>query len=58
MIERAGSEINPHVGTLSSYLPALWQQSEEHNMLRCAIISTLVYLEKVDFSFILLNSDK
>ncbi|CAL7948181.1 unnamed protein product [Xylocopa violacea] len=46
MIERVGSEIKPHVGTLSSYLPALWQQSEEHNMLRCAIISTLVHLEK------------
>ncbi|XP_029049109.1 importin-11 isoform X2 [Osmia bicornis bicornis] len=46
MIERVGSEINPHVGALSSYLPALWQQSEEHNMLRCAIISTLIHLEK------------
>lgn len=47
MIERVGNEINPHVGALSSYLPALWQQSEEHNMLRCAIISTLIHLEKV-----------
>lgn len=47
MIERTGSEINPHVGALSSYLPALWQESEEHDMLRCAIISTLVHLEKV-----------
>ncbi|XP_034176421.1 importin beta11 isoform X2 [Osmia lignaria lignaria] len=46
MIERVGNEINPHVGALSSYLPALWQQSEEHNMLRCAIISTLIHLEK------------
>ncbi|XP_043518206.1 importin-11 [Frieseomelitta varia] len=46
MIERTGSEINPHVGALSSYLPALWQESEEHDMLRCAIISTLVHLEK------------
>ncbi|KAG7205080.1 hypothetical protein KM043_005455 [Ampulex compressa] len=46
MIERAGSGIKPHVGALSSYLPALWQQSEGHNMLRCAIVSTLVHLEK------------
>ncbi|XP_053971959.1 importin-11 [Hylaeus volcanicus] len=46
MIERVGSEINPHVGVLSSYLPELWQQSEEHNMLRCAIISTLIHLEQ------------
>nr|XP_012153826.1 PREDICTED: importin-11 isoform X2 [Megachile rotundata] len=46
MIEHAGNELNPHIGALSSYLPTLWQQSEEHNMLRCAIISTLIYLEK------------
>lgn len=47
MIERVGSEINPYVGVLSSYLPALWQQYDEHNMLRCAIITTLIHLEKV-----------
>ncbi|XP_012268880.2 importin-11 [Athalia rosae] len=46
MIERVGCGIRPHVGALSAYLPALWQQSEEHNMLRCAIVSTLVHLEK------------
>ncbi|XP_031837056.1 importin beta11 isoform X2 [Nomia melanderi] len=46
MIERVGSEINPYVGVLSSYLPALWQQYDEHNMLRCAIITTLIHLEK------------
>ncbi|KZC04053.1 PREDICTED: importin-11 [Dufourea novaeangliae] len=46
MIERVESEINPYVGVLSSYLPALWQLSEEHNMLRCTIISTLIHLEK------------
>ncbi|XP_076243616.1 importin beta11 isoform X2 [Calliopsis andreniformis] len=46
MIERVGSEINPHVGVLSSYLPVLWQESEGHNMLRCAIISTLTHLQK------------
>lgn len=43
-IEHADTELNPHIGALSSYLPTLWQQSEEHNMLRCAIISTLIYL--------------
>ncbi|XP_026671857.1 importin-11 isoform X1 [Ceratina calcarata] len=46
MIERVGSEINPHAAALCSYLPAVWQQSEGHDMLRCAIISTLVHLEK------------
>ena len=47
MIERVGSGIKPHIRALSGYLPDLWQQSEEHNMLRCAILSTLVHLEKV-----------
>ncbi|XP_012282091.1 importin-11 [Orussus abietinus] len=46
MVERVGSGIKPHVNALSTYLPLLWQQSEEHDMLRCAIVSTLVQLEK------------
>ncbi|XP_025988131.1 importin-11 [Solenopsis invicta] len=46
IIERVGSEIKPHVGALASYLPELWQQSEIYNMLRCAIVSTLIHLEK------------
>ncbi|XP_071559337.1 importin-11 isoform X1 [Temnothorax nylanderi] len=46
IIERVGSGIKPHVGALSSYLPELWQQSEVYNMLRCAIVSTLIHLEK------------
>ncbi|XP_043468445.1 importin-11 [Leptopilina heterotoma] len=46
MIERVGSGIKPHISALSGYLPELWQQSEDHNMLRCAIVSTLVHLEK------------
>lgn len=46
IIERVGSGIKPHVGALSSYLPELWQQSEKYNMLRCAIVSTLIHLEK------------
>ncbi|XP_011635058.1 importin-11 [Pogonomyrmex barbatus] len=46
IIERVGSGIKPHVGALSSYLPELWQQSEIYNMLRCAIVSTLIHLER------------
>lgn len=52
IIERVGSGIKPHVGALSSYLPELWQQSEIYNMLRCAIVSTLIHLEKVNMQFI------
>ncbi|KAL4630065.1 importin-11 isoform X1 [Arapaima gigas] len=37
-------QIRPYVGCLVQYLPLLWKQSEEHNMLRCAILTTLVHL--------------
>lgn len=46
IIERVGLEIRPHSESLIQYLPLLWQDSEEHNMLRCAIVSTLVQLVK------------
>uniref|UniRef100_A0A8C4U435 Importin 11 n=1 Tax=Falco tinnunculus TaxID=100819 RepID=A0A8C4U435_FALTI len=37
-------QIQPYVGCLVQYLPLLWKQSEEHNMLRCAILTTLIHL--------------
>lgn len=46
MIEHVGNDIKPHIGPFSTYLPSLWQISEDHNMLRCAIISTLVHYVK------------
>lgn len=46
IIERVGLEIRPHSAVLIQYLPLLWQDSEEHNMLRCAIVATLVQLVK------------
>lgn len=39
--------IRPYVGCLVQYLPLLWKQSEEHNMLRCAILTTLIHLVQV-----------
>ncbi|NXE40165.1 IPO11 protein, partial [Ptilorrhoa leucosticta] len=44
VIERVNMQIRPHVGCLVQYLPLLWKQSEEHNMLRCAILTTLIHL--------------
>ncbi|XP_067087527.1 importin-11 isoform X1 [Osmerus mordax] len=44
VIERVSIQIKPYVGCLVQYLPLLWKQSEEHNMLRCAILTTLVHL--------------
>ncbi|XP_075445973.1 importin-11 isoform X2 [Ascaphus truei] len=46
VIERVNVQIRPYVGCLVQYLPLLWKQSEEHNMLRCAILTTLVHLVK------------
>ncbi|XP_078405147.1 importin-11 isoform X1 [Cetorhinus maximus] len=44
VIERVGMQIRPYVGCLVQYLPLLWKQSEDHNMLRCAILTTLIHL--------------
>ncbi|NWV32462.1 IPO11 protein, partial [Grantiella picta] len=44
VIERVNMQIRPYVGCLVQYLPLLWKQSEEHNMLRCAIQTTLIHL--------------
>ncbi|KAM4054020.1 importin-11 [Anomaloglossus baeobatrachus] len=46
VIERVNLQIRPFVGCLVQYLPLLWKQSEEHNMLRCAILTTLLHLVK------------
>ncbi|EDV27067.1 uncharacterized protein TRIADDRAFT_22262 [Trichoplax adhaerens] len=44
MIDRVGSQITPFSSELMQYLPQLWQDSEEHNMLRCSILCTLTVL--------------
>ncbi|XP_076465605.1 importin-11-like [Babylonia areolata] len=44
VIERMGSEIRPYISSLVQYLPLLWEESAEHNMLRCAILTTLIHL--------------
>ena len=47
VIERVGSKIRPFIGSLVQYLPLLWKESEEHNMLRCAILTSLIHLVQV-----------
>jgi len=47
VIERVGVAIRPYVADLVHYLPALWEASLDHNMLRCSIISTLVFIVQV-----------
>lgn len=46
ILERMGNTIQPHSESFVQYLPHLWQESEEHNMLRCAIVTTLVQIVK------------
>ncbi|XP_043278117.1 importin-11 isoform X2 [Venturia canescens] len=44
LIQRTVFGIKPYLNSFIAYLPDLWQQSEEHNMLRCGIVSVLVNL--------------
>lgn len=47
VIERVGPKIQQYATSLIQYLPALWQESADHNMLRCAILTTLIHLVQV-----------
>lgn len=38
--------VEKQADNLIRYLPLLWEESRDHNMLRCAIISTLVQVVK------------
>lgn len=42
IIERVGSHILPYANDLVHYLPLLWETAGDHNLLRCAIVTTLV----------------
>lgn len=44
LIQRIGDKVKPFAASLSQYLPELWQESGDHNMLRCAIVSTMTHL--------------
>jgi len=44
LIERVGVAIRPVCSALLHYLPTLWEESSKHDMLRCAILSTLVFI--------------
>ncbi|XP_014671976.1 PREDICTED: importin-11-like [Priapulus caudatus] len=44
VIERCDARVRPYASTLLRYLPLLWDASAEHDLLRCAILTTLVNL--------------
>lgn len=47
IVDKMGSYANPHAEHFIAYLPLLWKESEQHNMLRCSIISTLQDVVKI-----------
>jgi len=44
LIERVGVAIRPVCSSLLHYLPLLWEESSKHEMLRCAILTALVFI--------------
>lgn len=46
LIERVDIHIRPFCAQLADYLPFLWQESADHNMLRCSIVTAFHHLVK------------
>lgn len=46
IVEKMSMSIKIQADNLVSYLPMLWEEGVEHNMLRVAIISALVSLKR------------
>ena len=44
VIERVGTGIRSMCEELAQYLPMLWDASHDHDMLRCSILNTLVFI--------------
>lgn len=47
IIERVDVYIRPYSVQLADYLPFLWRESEDHNMLRCSIVTAFNHIVKV-----------
>ena len=56
VVERVGTAVRPHAPALVQYLPLLWEDAVEYNMLRAAILSTLVVLVQVCLTYGLSSS--
>lgn len=50
IIERVDVYIRPYCAQLADYLPFLWQESQEHNLLQCSIVTTFTHLVKVNLT--------
>lgn len=47
IVDKMSGHIQAHAENLCRYLPLLWEESKDHNMLRCAILSTLVRIKNI-----------
>ncbi len=53
VIERVDVYIRPYSDQLANYLPFLWNESQDHNMLRCSIVNAFNHLVRVSSLFAL-----
>lgn len=42
VVDKMGDKLSKDAESLCHYLPMLWNESQDHSMLRCAILSALV----------------
>lgn len=56
VVDKMGEKLSKDAESLCHYLPLLWNESQDHNMLRCAILSALVCKLKLVFIQSLENS--
>lgn len=42
VVDKMGDKLSNDAESLCHYLPMLWNESQDHNMLRCAILSAMV----------------
>lgn len=49
VVDKMGDRLSRDAESLCRYLPMLWDESHDHNMLRCAILSALVSKHSIDF---------
>ena len=52
VIERMKFSVRPFATDLMSYLRQLWEESAQHNLLRCTILTTLTNLVMVGCSLL------
>lgn len=50
VVDKMGDKLSKDAESLCQYLPMLWNDSQDHSMLRCAILSALVRMN-ISYSY-------